>query len=252
MSHSVPSGWYTDFFSYLPNEFWRRAVPPEATEADVDFIERELELAPGSRILDVPCGSGRHTLGLAARGHRVTGIDLSQEAIAHARSTAANCGLDVRFVQADMRETPQDGSYDAAVCMGNSFGYLHYPGLRDFVDGLSSTVRPGGGLVVDFMATAESLLPGYSNEPRTMQTGDITAVVTSQYDVANSCQISGYTFSRGDEVFTAEALHHVYTSAQIGYLLTDAGFTDIRRFAGPESSPYQFGSGRLLLTARRA
>ncbi|MFJ7305910.1 SAM-dependent methyltransferase [Streptomyces sp. NPDC099088] len=252
MSQSPSSDWYSDFFSYLPNEFWRRAVPPEATQADIDFIERELDLAPESRILDVPCGSGRHTLGLAARGHRVTGIDLSHEAITHARRTAETSGLTADFVQADMRETPRDGSYDAIVCMGNSFGYLDYPDLRTFLEGLSSTVRSGGGLVVDFMATAESLLPGYGDDPRTMQTGDITAVVASRYDVTDSCQISDYTFSRGDEVFRAEARHHVYTSAQIGHLLTDAGFTDVRRFAGPEGEPYEFGSSRMLLTARRA
>ena len=54
----ISSAWYADFFTELPNEFWRRAVPAGATELEADFIERQLELAPGSRIVDVPCGSG--------------------------------------------------------------------------------------------------------------------------------------------------------------------------------------------------
>ena len=47
MSEHVSSAWYADFFTELPNEFWRRAVPPEATTAEVDFVEERLGLAPG-------------------------------------------------------------------------------------------------------------------------------------------------------------------------------------------------------------
>lgn len=56
----------------------------------------------------MPCGSGRHSVELARRGHRVTGVDLSAEAIGHARRAAA--GLDVEFVHADMREIPPAGA----------------------------------------------------------------------------------------------------------------------------------------------
>ncbi|MFC6094880.1 class I SAM-dependent methyltransferase [Saccharothrix lopnurensis] len=81
MSAPPSSTWYVDFFTELPNEFWRRAVPPEVTVEEIDFVEERLGLAPGSLVLDVPCGSGRHSLELARRGHRVTGVDLSAEAI---------------------------------------------------------------------------------------------------------------------------------------------------------------------------
>ena len=39
MAEDVPSDWYADFFTELPNEFWRRAVPPQATASEVDFVE---------------------------------------------------------------------------------------------------------------------------------------------------------------------------------------------------------------------
>ncbi|MDQ3154105.1 MAG: class I SAM-dependent methyltransferase [Actinomycetota bacterium] len=162
LSDHISSAWYADFFTELPNEFWRRAASPESTVADVEFIEERLGLTPGSRILDVPCGSGRHSLALAARGHRVTGVDISTDAIAHARRTAADAHLDVEFELADMREIPQAGAFDATVCLGNSFGYLDMTGTRKFVAALAGAVRPGGGLVVDFNATAETVLPGYT------------------------------------------------------------------------------------------
>jgi len=102
-------------------------------------------------------------------------MDISTEAIGYARRAAADAHLDVELVEADMREVPRDGSFDAAVCMGNSFGYLDLAGTREFIAALAGAVRPGGGLVIDFNATAETVLPGYRGEPRTIRTGDITS-----------------------------------------------------------------------------
>ena len=105
MSTAVADDWYARFFTELPNEFWRRAAPPEAARADIDFVEAQLGLPAGAAILDVPCG-----------GHRVTGVDISAEAVTHARHAAADAGLTVTFLRDDMRAVPTDGSFDAARC----------------------------------------------------------------------------------------------------------------------------------------
>lgn len=252
MTEHVPSDWYADFFTELPNEFWRRAVPPEATASEVDFVESRLGLTPRSRILDVPCGSGRHTLALAARGHVAVGVDISGEAIDHARRAATAAGLDVELIVAEMREVPLDRSFDAAICMGNSFGYLDLDGLREFVAALAAAVRPGGGLVVDFSAAAESVLPGFvDDQPRDMTVGDIEVSGSNTYDPANSRLLSRYVFTRGTQETHVTAIHHVYTVAHLRRLLIDGGFTDIEQYGGPGGEPFEVGDGRLLLTAHR-
>ena len=65
----MTSPWYETFFSELPNEFWRRAAPAESARDDVRFAAERLALASDSAVLDVPCGSGRHCIALAADGH---------------------------------------------------------------------------------------------------------------------------------------------------------------------------------------
>jgi hypothetical protein len=149
-----------------------------------------------------------------------------------------------------MRAVPPDG-FDAAICMGNSFGYLDLVGTRAFVAALAAAVRPGGGLVIDYGTAAETILPGYTGEDRMMRAGDVTAFTTSAYDVAHSRLVSGYRFVRGDEEVAVTALHHVLTCAQVNGLLTEAGFVDVAHYAGPDGEPFRLGAPRLLLTARR-
>jgi SAM-dependent methyltransferase len=161
LSDTVPPDWYAEFFTELPNEFWRRVVSAEATAMDVDFIERQLGPQRRCRILDVPCGSGRHALALAARGHAVVGVDISTEAIGHAQRAAADAAVPIELIVAELRDIPCDGSFDAAICMGNSFGYLDLAGTRAFVAALARALRPGGHLIIDRASAAESVLPGF-------------------------------------------------------------------------------------------
>jgi 2-polyprenyl-3-methyl-5-hydroxy-6-metoxy-1,4-benzoquinol methylase len=68
------------------------------------FLVAEVEgLAPG-RALDVACGSGRNAVWLAARGWQVTGVDFSGVALEQARGLAAERGVDVEWVEADVLE----------------------------------------------------------------------------------------------------------------------------------------------------
>src|SRR5688572_11522661 len=177
--------WYTSFFTELPNAFWRAAVTTEYTTAEVDFLVRVAGLHPGSRVLDLPCGSGRHSLALAGRGCRVTGIDVSAEAVAFARAATDGIdGIDLRV--GDMAAVPTDLRVELAICMGNSFGYLDHDGTRRFMADLATVVVPGGHLVLDYGFVAESLLPGLSIEEPPMTLGGIEAVSVNEYDAVNS------------------------------------------------------------------
>ena len=145
----MTSTWYDDFFTELPNAFWRAAVPAEATKAEIDFLVRTVGLPRGRTVLDVCCGSGRHALELARRGYRVTGIDVSSEAITYARHTAGDEGLELDLRVGDMRALPIDVQADLAICMGNAFGYLEHEGTQAFLADLSRIVAPGGAVVLD-------------------------------------------------------------------------------------------------------
>ncbi|MFF9492822.1 class I SAM-dependent methyltransferase [Streptomyces flaveolus] len=76
-------------------------------------------------VLDCSCGIGTQAIGLALRGHRVTGTDLSPRAAARAAREAARRSLSLRTAAADMRRLPfPDGRFDVVVCADNSLPHL--------------------------------------------------------------------------------------------------------------------------------
>ncbi|MBN6058444.1 class I SAM-dependent methyltransferase [Nonomuraea sp. RK-328] len=250
MSHDSLSAWYADFFTELPNAFWRAAVPEQVTVAEADFVARLAGLRPGSRVLDVACGSGRHALELARRGCRVTGLDVSAEAIAHARATAAAERLDLDLRQGDMRALPAGVRADAAMCMGNAFGYLEHVGTQEFLAGLAGLVVPGGTLILDYGFVAESVLPNLTLEEPPMTFGGVEAVSVNEYDAVNSRWLTSFTFRRGTQEHRGTSVQHVYTAAEVVRLVTEAGFTGVELYGDADGTPFRFGSPRLLLVAR--
>src|SRR5919202_169652 len=146
---NVDPGWYRDFF----RGEWltlAREAPAERTEAQADFVWRTLALEPGQRLLDVACGHGRHSLALARRGLRVTGVDLSEPALALARQSAAAAGLEVEWLRADMRELPFAEDFDAAINLWSAFGYFEREDedLRELA-AIAGALRRGGALLLD-------------------------------------------------------------------------------------------------------
>ncbi|WP_433223089.1 class I SAM-dependent methyltransferase [Dactylosporangium sp. CS-047395] len=241
--------WYDTFFTELPNAFWRAAVTDEYTTAEVDFLVRATGLPSGAHVLDLPCGSGRHSLALARRGFRVTGIDVSQEAITFARHSTHAETVDFRV--GDMAAVPQDLHADLAICMGNSFGYLDHDGTRQYLADLANVVQPGGHLVLDYGFVAESLLPGLHLEEPPMTIGGIEATSINEYDATNSRWLTTFTFRRGAEEHHGTSVQHVYTAAEVVRLVREAGFTGTDLYGDPDGTPFGLGSPRLLLVARR-
>ncbi|MEN6331802.1 MAG: class I SAM-dependent methyltransferase [Smithella sp.] len=96
---------------YLDNCFTKN------TEYEVGFIINELNLNDGDHIFDIGCGTGRHSLGLAAKNMKVTGIDLSPDMLAIAREKAGKAKLDVEFIEGDASKVRLEKTFDHAICV---------------------------------------------------------------------------------------------------------------------------------------
>jgi SAM-dependent methyltransferase len=102
---------------------------------------------PGSLLLDVGCGAGRHLARLRAAGLQAVGFDYSSDLLHAARQ---RCGIAGRLARADMRRPPVAvGSCDTVVLLFTVFGYFDETGNRDCLRALASLLKPGGLLLLD-------------------------------------------------------------------------------------------------------
>ncbi len=115
--------WFCRFFDDTYLEILKAQKGTEGTRAEVDFLTKALRLKPGDRVLDVPCGFGRHSGELARRGYSVVGVDLSRAMLRDARHRYHERER-LRFVRGDMRRLSYREEFDAVVCLYTSFGYF--------------------------------------------------------------------------------------------------------------------------------
>jgi SAM-dependent methyltransferase len=148
MKRRSQSEWFRPFFDAAYVAQLREEKSPAQTRREVDFLLRALRPAPGARILDVPCGYGRHAAALARLGFRVVGVDLSRTMIAEARRRFGTTPR-LAFVRRDMRRIAFRGEFDAVVNLYTSFGYFTPAQNRAVLRRLARALRPGGTLLVD-------------------------------------------------------------------------------------------------------
>ena len=245
----VKPGWYENFFQGLALDLWRNAVSPQQTRAEADFIQQAVAASTGARLLDVPCGNGRHSLEMAARGYRMTGVDLSAEFMEEARQRSASAGLDIEWRQSDMRNLPGNAEFDGAFCFGNSFGYLEPAGMQEFVAAVGRALKPGGMFVLQTGVAAESILPTFQ-EREWYRCGDVVMLIANEYDAFHSCLDTTYTFLRDGKSETGESTHWVYTAAEIQRMLAQHGLETRALYAGLDRAPFHLGAPTLYLVAQ--
>jgi SAM-dependent methyltransferase len=143
--------WYQDWFSSaFYHKLYFERDDKEALEFIYQLVNR-LKPPPGSRILDVACGKGRHSKILAAEGFHVTGIDISFENIRYA-SKFENENLD--FYVHDMRLPFWANYFDYAFNFFTSFGYFKTQREHDdAIRTIARSLRNNGKLVIDYLNT---------------------------------------------------------------------------------------------------
>jgi len=242
------ANWFENFFHGVANDLWRKCLSPQQTRAEVDFLEKMF--GRRKRLLDAPCGSGRHSLELARRGHRVTGLDLSKEFVDEAVAAARAKKLKAEFLHRDMRRLDWNSEFDGAFCFGNSFGYFEYPAIGAYVRGVACGLKPGGRFVIETGMAAESILPTLK-EREWYQVEDILFTIENHYEADVSCLQTTGTFVRDGKTEVRKWWHWVYTVAEIRRLLATAGLDVCGLYGSLASEPFKAGNPVLYVVAEK-
>jgi D-alanine-D-alanine ligase len=143
--------WWESFFDENFTRQVLETIEPDRTRKETDFIVDALQIDPGSRVLDLCCGVGRHSLELARRGLKdVTGLDFSKPSLERAIGQAKREGLPVRFIEGDMRRIPFEGELDAVFSFFTSFGYFDDPKEDErTIAAVSRALKRGGRFLLE-------------------------------------------------------------------------------------------------------
>lgn len=108
--------WYEELFQNYAKKYDDESFT-KGTIGEVDFIEKEIDYNRSFRILDIGCGTGRHSIELARRGYTVIGIDLSESMLQRAKEKAKNENVRIDFIQADARHLDYKNEFDLAIML---------------------------------------------------------------------------------------------------------------------------------------
>ncbi len=243
--------WWRDYFDAQYLLEYEPIFTPESARRDVASVIELLGLPAGARVLDVPCGQGRHAHLLAEAGYRVDGLDYSRHLLAAARRRGT--GPNLRYHRGDMRSLPArwTGRFDAVVNVFTSFGFFTEPAddartIHEF----ARVLKPGG-MLIWHGSNRDGVMARFL--PRDWwRTADGTVVAQERTFDPLSGLLSVWSYWYGPGA-SGEREHRIrlYTPTALAALMAEAGLIVEQAFDGWTPDALTRRSGEMVLLARK-
>lgn len=231
-------------------ESWPKISQGFESEADaereIDWILGHVRPAAGARVLDAPCGFGRHSLALARRGFSVTGVDLSETELGRARERAQAAGLALDLVRQDMRDMEFSGEFDLALNLFSSIGYFSDDEDRLLLDRFCTALRPGGVLVLDTRNRDHFIRHYPAEETVAVPGGPVRSKNT--FDFATSRVRQDWWVEGGQSPLDQMEIR-LYSAHELFRMLRPERWSGVELFGGLDGRPFEVDSPRLVFVA---
>ena len=210
-----------------------------------------MELPVGARILDVPCGQGRHAHLLAEAGYNVEGVDYSTHLLDIARKRGV--GPNLHYTLGDMRTLPPKwrGKFDAVVNLFTSFGFFAHPREDARVISEFARVLKPGGVLVWHGGSRDGVMARFLAKDWWTTTDGTLIAQEREFDPLSGKLTVHSEWKRGGK--SGKRTHHIrlYTATRLAELCSDAGLIVEQVFDGWADRPLRRTSSEMLLVARR-
>jgi len=234
--------------------FWPLVAEPITahranTRREVRGVLDLVPLRPRARILDVPCGFGRHSIELARKGFRVTGVDICSKLLKEARRNAAARGVPVQFRCTDMRKLAYRNRFDAVLSLFTSFGYYGDAGDLRLLRTLRRALRPRGSLILH-LVNRDWVMRNFQPRERVRMSNFVFSE-ERKVDFSQSVITSRMTLRRGRWVRQGTIRLRLYSCHELVRMLKQARFSKVKYFGDITGATLGPGSRWLVLVARR-
>lgn len=240
--------------SYFDEEYLREYEPLFSLERDRREVARLIDvlgLPEGARVLDVPCGQGRHAHLLAEAGFRVDGVDLSPQLLARARERGT--GPTLEYHRADMRELPATWTsrFDAVVNLFTSFGFFQDPADDERVLAEFARVLQPNGTLIWHGGSRDGVMAGFLERDWWRTSDGTLQAQERQFDPLSGILTveSQWYGPKGP----GERSHRIrlYTATQLAELCAGVGLIVEEAYDGWRDRPLTRRSSEMMLVARK-
>jgi SAM-dependent methyltransferase len=228
--------------------FYEELLTPERTAGEVELVWKLLELEPGLELLDLACGHGRIANALAERGARVTGLDATPLFLELARADAEARGVEVEYVEGDMRSIPWRDRFDRVLCWFTSFGYFGDEDNRRVLAEVHASLEAGGLFAVE-MNNRDNLLGRYLEEV-VSEKGEDRMIDRHRFDLETGRSHDERTIIRGGKERSFRFSVRMFSAAELRDWLLSAGFSEAKAY-GEDGEPLTLDHRRMTLVARK-
>jgi SAM-dependent methyltransferase len=225
---------------------------PERDRAEVGRLIEVLGLPVGSRLLDAPCGQGRHAHLLAEAGFRVDGIDYSGKLLALA--TKRGSGPLLHYRRTDIRRLPArwTGRFDGVLNLFTSFGFFDNPSDDARVISELARVLKSGGILVWHGGSRDGVMSRFLSRDWWETRDGAMVAQERRFDPLSGVLMIESTFRRKHGRTTRrEHRIRLYTATRIAELCSREGLIVEEAFDGFSARPLTRRSGEMLLVARK-
>lgn len=243
--------WFAD------ESFWEDMYPflfpDERLEIAEEQVEKVLSLThiKGDAVLDLACGPGRHAVVFAGKGYKVTGVDLSGYLLGKARERGTNLGLQIEWVQQDMRQFLRPDAFDLVISLFTSFGYFDDKDddLR-VLNNIRTSLKSGGAVVIDVVGKEQ--LARIFDPTGIKESGDGALLVERREIFDDWTRIRNeWILIKGNQAKSYKLSHTLYSGQELKDRLLAVGFRNVELFGDLDGNPYDLEARRLVAVARK-
>jgi len=243
--------WWKETFNETYFSFW-----DPSSQKSQDWTKKELKIIDdlhfkkNAKILDIPCGQGRHSIELAQKGFQVTGVDYSSNALQTAKKLARQNDLSVNFIKQDMRFLKLKEKFDAILNLGNSFGYFSDIDNENIIKNVSKLLKTDGFFIMHQINPIETLRQFGKGDKFKIFNGHVKCEDIS-FDPLNSIKKSRWIIIRGNKKEILNVKLRLYNFPEISYLFARYKLNIIKTYGSFDKKPYQFDSPSMIIIAKK-
>ena len=228
------SGWWDGFFPEFRPFFG--LVSQKATNAHVRYFIEKLNLKPGKKFLDCPCGIGRVGLPLAQKGIKVTGVDITQSYLHEFGAKVKRKGLKVDLLRADMRRINFDSKFDAAGNLWTSFGYFEKESDNLLtLKKMYRALKPGGKFMLHVI-NRDWIMANYQSHGW-QEVGGVKSMEERHFDYRTSINHGTWYIIKDGKEKMFEVPIRMYSFHEMIAMFEKVGFVDIDGYGSTKDDP---------------